>query len=416
MPKKLLFISKDNLTTNPRLAKELKFAVEAGYEVDFVGFDMGNWSNEIEKETVKNISASFHYISATRKPFLPWFVSSLVEKFTQKIYTLFKNNLAINAYSLSKRSILINQYFKSKNVKYDLIVAHHLSTFYPAYILSKKLNIPLILDIEDYHPGEQISDNDKNEKQRREFLMKTILPKAAFITYASPLIGEYSLKLIPDFPKEKTILINNCFSQTEFQFKENNSEKVKFVWFSQNIAKGRGLEFVAPALEKFKNQIELTLIGNLYPDFYENFLEKYSDFMKIEKPLSQKELNLKLSEFDIGLAIEPGKDLNNTIALSNKIFAYAQSGLYIFATDTPAQNLFLEENKNIGLITKQNNDSFENSLKEIIKDIQNIRTQKFERFEYSKQFSWENEREKLFEILNKLLLTEKPLFNKRKEK
>ena len=35
MPKKLLFISSANLTVNPRILKELKFAIKLGYEVDF---------------------------------------------------------------------------------------------------------------------------------------------------------------------------------------------------------------------------------------------------------------------------------------------------------------------------------------------------------------------------------------------
>jgi hypothetical protein len=35
MPKKILFLSSANLTTNPRLLKELKYAVELGYEPVF---------------------------------------------------------------------------------------------------------------------------------------------------------------------------------------------------------------------------------------------------------------------------------------------------------------------------------------------------------------------------------------------
>ena len=404
MYRKLLFISGANLTVNQRLLKELKFAVSQNYEVDFVGFYSGNWSDKIDKEIIKNIEANFHYISITRKPFFKWFFSSLVEKFAQKLYPFFKNNFKINTYAHSKRSILLNNYLKKNKKKYDLIIAHTLPTLYPAYNFAKQTNTKFTFDIEDYHPGEVISAGEKNETARRIFLMKNILPKASYITYASPLIGKHSLELLNNYPENQHLLINNCFSQTEFQFAENNSKKIKFVWFSQNISQGRGLELVIPALAKFKDKIELHLIGNLYANFNDNFLSNYSDFITIYKPLSQKELNLKLSEFDIGLAIELNTaDFNRQICLTNKIFAYTQSGLYVLATDTLAQIQFVEEHGNIGLITKQKTDDFIISIEKIINNISEIRSNKKSRFNYAQQLSWENESKKLNSIWNKIL-------------
>jgi len=403
MPKKLLFISGANLTVNPRLLKELKFAVKLGYEVDFIGFNSGNWSDEIDKELIKNIAANFHYIPITRKPFLKWFVNSIIEKIAKKLSPFLKNSFKINAYAHSKRSILLNNYLQKNKRKYNLIIAHTLATLYPAYKYSRKNKTIFTFDIEDYHPGEATAD--KKEIERRKFLMQKLLPKASYITYASPLIGEFTLKLFnSELKTQNSKLINNCFSQTEFQFKENNSEKVKFVWFSQNISQGRGLELIMPALYKFKEKVELHLIGNLYSEFYEKYLSAYKDIVTIHKPLVQKELNLKLSKFDVGLAIElDTADFNRQICLTNKIWAYLQSGLYILATDTPAQVRFLEEHKDCGQITKQNSDAFSDKIADINQNISKIRQSKQERFENAKQFSWENESEKLTEIWHIIL-------------
>lgn len=393
MPKKLLFVSSANLTVNPRLLKELRYAVELGYEVDFVGFNLGNWSDEIDKELVKNIKANFHYIPITRKPFLSWFFSSVLEKISKKIYPFFKNSLKLNAYAHSKRSILLNKYIKKNKKKYDLIIAHTLPSLYPAFMYSKKTKTNFTFDIEDYHPGENSSD--KIEKSRRELLMKTMLPQASFVTYAAPLIGEQSLKLCNN-TVENHKLINNCFSEKEFQFKENNSEKIKFVWFSQNIAARRGLELILPALEKYKEKVELHLIGNLYQNFYHDYLSEFAEIIKIHAPLSQKELNLKLSEFDIGLAIELNTaDFNRQICLTNKIWAYLQSGLYILATNTPAQIDFLKKFRNHGFVSKQDELSFEKGIENIISNIESIRTNKKLRFDNSKENAWEFEKLKL---------------------
>ena len=251
MQKKILFISKDNLTTNPRLYKELKLAISLGYEVDFIGFFSDKWSDKIDKFLKVQNMADIVYISATRKPLFLWLLSTIVEKTIQKFYPYLKKILKINAYAHSKRTFLICKHLKKYNKKYDLIVAHTLPSLYPAYKLSKKLRVPFIFDIEDYHPGEAISTDAQNEISRRKFLMKTILTHATYISYASPLIGKYSLELLKGMKIPENGLINNCFSENEFQFKENNTQKVKFVWFSQNIAAGRGLELILPALKKY---------------------------------------------------------------------------------------------------------------------------------------------------------------------
>jgi glycosyltransferase involved in cell wall biosynthesis len=56
------------------------------------------------------------------------------------------------------------------------------------------------------------------------------------------------------------------------------------------------------------------------------------------------------SGFDIGLALEPGRDLNNQIALSNKIFTYLLAGNAVIFSDTPAQKKFHAENPAIGAL------------------------------------------------------------------
>ncbi len=136
--KKLLFLSSDNLTTNPRILKELKLAVELGYDLSFVGFKLGGWSDKIDIELIKNIKAKFHYISITRKPFFKWFISSVIEKLAKKIYPFLKNNTKINAFAHSKRSVLLHNYLQNNKNNYDLIIAHTLPTLYPAYKFAKK--------------------------------------------------------------------------------------------------------------------------------------------------------------------------------------------------------------------------------------------------------------------------------------
>ncbi len=405
MNKKILFLSKDNLTTNPRLKKEFFLAFEKGFDADFTGFSLNNWSDEIEKENV-HFNAKLTYLPATKhNGFFLWLISSIIEKIAKIIYPLFKNSLIISSFAHSKRSVALFFHLLFKKEKYDIISAHTLPTLYPAYFFAKKTKTPFYFDIEDFHPGEKITGkNEKKEKARREFLMKKILPHCSFFTYASPLIGEFTLKLLSNEKKiPPHIYIPNSFPSELFSYKENNSGKIKFVWFSQNIAPGRGLELFLEAAQKYENFIEVTLIGNLYKDFYEKELKKHSGFVKILPPMSEKELYGHLSNYDIGLALEmPGIDINKDICLSNKIFAYAQAGLFILATNTKGQARFLSENPQLGIIVMPFLNDYYRKIEFIRQNLPEIRLKKRQRFNYAKKFAWENEKQKILKLWQNL--------------
>jgi len=327
-------------------------------------------------------------------------VWAFLEKLARSLSIIFKNSLWLNALAHSRRSIILWNFIRKQKQHYDLIIAHTLPSLYPAYKLSKIKKIPFIFDVEDYHPGEKCS---RQEQQRRKFLMSKLLPYANFITCASEMICEYTLKLIPNFNKNKTQTVYNSFAQEEFTLYISQKTNIQFVWFSQNIASNRGLELILPALYKYKHIVNLTLIGNLYQDFYNNFLAKYSEILTIKQPMPQTELNKEICKYDIGLALELNQsDFNRSICLTNKIFAYAQAGLYILATNTPAQERFISQHPILGITTKQNSNDIEKKIKLVINNKDNILKQKTKRFRYAKKLSWENESKKLNKIWNNL--------------
>lgn len=393
----ILFLTTNNITTNPRLQKELLFFSRHNKKNDFIGFILGNWSDEIEKSYNNKINADFTYIDISKKRSLNVIVSTLISKISKILNKIFKKNLFLSALSHNKRTFLIIRQLKKKKIITDLIIAHNLGALYPAFLMSKKFKIPFIFDVEDYHPGE--AGCSPAEERRRELLMKKILPQAFMVTYASPLIGKYTMELVGNVDESNYLLINNSFDSNEFHFEQNTSNKVRFVWFSQNISSGRGLELALTALQKFKDNVEVHLVGNLYQEFWGNFLHNYKDFVTIHLPMPQNQLHSFICSCDTGLAIEISTvDLNKQIALSNKIFAYSQAGLFVLATDTPAQKKYIEQNSSLGIISQQNTKDFENNIQYILENITSIRQNKLQRFEYSKKFDIKNEIKKVYNI------------------
>ncbi len=418
--KKILYILSGNLTTTPRAVKSiLTFKDEYHCKIVLIN-RLDQWEKK-DEEIIKQHNLNVTTVNLGRNPFLLWFWATLLEKIAQKIYPIFKTKININAYSSNKASILL--WYKIKDIKkhnYNLIIGHSYGSLYPTWKAGKKWNIPFIFDVEDYHPGEFIRFDAKNEKQRREFLMQKLLPDTKAITFASPLIEEYTLKLIGSHPNHHVIL--NSFPESDFKEPTPCSllpapcSTLKLVWFSQKISFGRGLEQLFEAINQLTTHnsllttqnLQLTLIGYLDPEF-EKELKKHSSLtshysLLIKRPLSQPDLHAELANHDIGLALEfNNTDLNRQLCLTNKIIAYAQAGLYILATDTPAQKQFMEEHNEFGVVCGQTIEDIGKSIIRINEEKLRIKESRATRFELGKNLAWENEKEKLVLLWKEVL-------------
>ncbi|MGB8193508.1 MAG: hypothetical protein WCF67_16375, partial [Chitinophagaceae bacterium] len=272
---------------------------------------------------------------------------------------------------------------------------HTLATLFPAYHFSSSAKIPFAFDVEDYHPGEKNDVDVVNEKARREYLMKQMLPHAVYVSSASQLISEHTAKLC-GLSDDRLLTVANFFESSEFippaVIREN---KLRLVWFSQNITAFRGLELLFASWPRLQDICTLTLIGLPDPGFVEHTLAQHRDVV-IQYPLNQVDLHKLLAGFDIGLALElASTDFNRRLALTNKIIAYAQAGLYVLATDTPSQELFVKENPFVGETVAQDPEHLSESVMKLYDRKNEIRSQKQERYMSARRLSWDVESEKL---------------------
>ena len=106
--------------------------------------------------------------------------------------------------------------------------------------------------------------------------------------------------------------------------------------------------------------------------------------------------------YDVGLAMELSTaDENRNLCLTNKIFAYLQSGLYILATDTQAQKRFMDEHARHGVVCGQSVEALSSAMAELVKDKTRIRSGKDERYKLADDVCWENECGKLSELIER---------------
>lgn len=337
--KRILFLTSTNLAANPRLVKELRLASEKGFSCTVIQFILGNWSDEMTRQmqmSFKNVE--FVHVSALRKPFLPWFVSSVLSA----VYSMLPVSM-LSAKMLSiatgKRSWLILRTLRKLRQKFDWVIAHNPAAFYPAMVYSKRSGAKLGIDVEDYHPGEYT--DPRKAGQLREMMCR-VLPGADYVSAASPLI----LKAVQDDVKASLstpVLVYNYFPASEFvPPAPDRQDRLQIAWFSQHITSGRGIEWVLPAISRCSAEVDLHLFGN--PD--QAFLNAYVQGKKnihVHPPMQQQELHAALSRFDIGLALEDRQaNLNRDLCITNKLLAFFQAGLYVVASDTSAQRAFFD--------------------------------------------------------------------------
>lgn len=403
---RLLFLLSGNISTTPRALKAVQTALAQGYKVDLCLVNrLPKWK-KLDEEILRQLPCCVTYIPLRREEgILSWLISSMTQKGAELLTGLFSNSLKLKAYASSKINYLYHRQFKYIPGEYDMIVGFS-GMCYSAWELSHRLNVPFAFDMEDYHPGEVIYHRNKEtERARRREMFREILPQAAYISYGSPLIGQNTETLLrklgatvpAGFP------VNNTFPRSDFPEptpEREKPEKIRFVWFSQTVSFGRGLEQMLPALIKHSDKINLTLIGNLDPDFRASVLAPFEDFIEYVDILPQQELHRTIGKYDIGLALEqPNSDKNRALCLSNKIFTYLLSGLYVLATPTEAQKKLLSEFPAHGIIA----DNFEDGVETILKNVDSIRASKVDRYRAASALSWEVEEKKLIDIWEKIL-------------
>ena len=109
--------------------------------------------------------------------------------------------------------------------------------------------------------------------------------------------------------------------------------------------------------------------------------------------------------FDVGLELEQNKPLNRDICLTNKIFTYLISGLAIIASNTKAQQQFINENNNVGKLYPITNI---NKLAELINQLfgnkKLLNEYKNNAYHLAQsKYNWENESKKFIDVINKTL-------------
>lgn len=343
--KKLLIISSGQPSLNPRLVKEADALAEAGYQVTVVYAYWNDWGTTFDETLIP--SKKWKAVRAGGDPHnkkAAWFLSRIIHKLAKITGRPAELAIARAGYHLMTEAL---------RYRADLYIGHNLGALAATVTAAKAAKKPCGFDAEDFHRNEVSDDKDHPDVLLKTRLENKYFPQLDYLIASSPQIADAYQHLFPD---KKPVVIRNVFPK-DMRVNEpalNQSGPIRLFWFSQTIGTQRGLQDVIKALAVLNDQpFELHLLGYCSAEVKASLTTNTSVSIRFHAPLAPDDLALFASQFDIGLALEPGFNINNNLALSNKIFTYLQAGLSIIASDTQAQSSFIGAYPGIGKVYKR---------------------------------------------------------------
>ena len=344
-------------SANPRLVKEAKSLLHAGYFVSVIWCPISPWADEFDQKLF-NENPSIIWIKAgyhSKHQQLGYWYARIRQKIWKVIYNLIGNHFDASIKSIILYSQEINSIACQK--KADLFIGHNLGALPAIVKAAKKHKAKSIFDFEDFHRGEAVVGALQTKMVKE--IENRYIPFVDSITTASSSITEVYKTI---FQEKNIKTINNCFplSYAVDSLQKLPNRPLKLFWFSQHVGKQRGLQIVIKAMSNFApDEITLTLLGTATDELKEYFYELMDDGIlnKFQvvflDPVKESEIVKIASTHHIGLAAEYVHIENRDLCLTNKLFMYLLAGNAIVATDTSAQKSFLEDNQGIGSLYEQ---------------------------------------------------------------
>ena len=214
-----------------------------------------------------------------------------------------------------------------------ILLSNDLDTLLPNYLVSKKLNLPLVYDSHEIFT-EMPSVNGRFTQNIWRSLESFIVPKLKFMMTASESYADWFHKT---YGIERPVVLQN------FPLKSGNPQDYsivnspKVIIYQGVINPSRGLDKLIPEMHKIENA-ELWIAGDgpkkkEFQELTKNLgLDDKVKFIGKILPEKLREITQKA---DLGVSIEENNGLSYYFSMPNKISDYIQARIPVVVSDFP---------------------------------------------------------------------------------
>lgn len=352
----VIFITTGQPTTNPRLLKEVETLIYHGYRVRVICCFYQSWAQKFDQDIVSRYPDVFVYCGGDpRFDKITYLKTRIRQKISTAIWPYVRwGGIPENAVSRTHAEAVS----LARQMKADIYIAHNLGAL-PAAVSAAKFNKSKVgYDAEDMNTA-QFNNRENNLYRLNKYIEVKYFPDTGYFSAASPLIASNYQRI---YPFLTPVVINNVFKKINLKLTAfTPGQPLKLFWFSQTTGQDRGLEMVIRAMKDVNGPVQLLLLGQCSAADRAALTALAGESglgdgqLQFHEPVAPEELFYFAAQFHIGIASETAATLNRDICLTNKIFTYIQCGLAVLASDTKAQQLFMEQYPASGKVFEKNN-------------------------------------------------------------
>jgi len=362
--KKVLTSAFSNLYTDQRIEKVCRTLHENGYDLELIG---NNWGGEEKMQRPYRFSR-INLASKTLK--------TAYFEFNWKLY----------------------QELKKKADENTILHANDLDALLPNYILSKKLNIPLVFDSHEIFPEMPAIQGKLSQKLWR-YLQNKIVPDLKFMmtasgSYARWFRNKYGIHpvVVQNAPRKADLLI---------EIPENNP---KVILYQGAINPFRGIDKAIWAMHHLDNVIFKIAGDGPKKKEYENLVIKENLQNKVVflGKLLPENLRKVTVTADVGMSIEENGGASYEFSLPNKVLDCIQARVPLILAPLP-EMIAIKNQYDVGeIITDHQPENIAEAINLILN--RGRKNYQSELEKAAKIFCWEKEEAKLLEVFERASL------------
>lgn len=405
MPAKILILTSAHLCRNPRVVKEATTLGAAGYDVTVMSVSVQSRFEKMDQELMRGLPfkrITIDYAANTA----PARVADFLQRAGTWAARRICSELEIEtAQTLGPASALLRF---ARQFPADLTIVHTEIPIWAAqHLIGDGRRVAV--DVEDWYSEDLLyADRQSRPIKLLRHAEEFALRHAAYTSATAQSMAD---ALTESYHCKPPIVIRNTFplqSRSRVDTPATTSAP-SFIWFSQTIGPGRGLELFLAAWVRTTQPSKVYLLGDERAGYRQKLLARLPahrrDDLHFIPLVTPEQLPFKLAEFDIGLALEPHWPLNRNITITNKILQYLNAGLAIVATDTAGQIEVMKAAPDCGLlITAHETTEYAAKLDSLISDHASLRRMQLAaRDAAQRDFCWERETPRLLAAVGRAL-------------
>jgi glycosyltransferase involved in cell wall biosynthesis len=404
---RIVILSGNSLSHNPRVLKAAGTLARAGHEVTVLGAWRDADLKAQDQRLLRNARFRFTPVLDITRSGWHGATAALVRRARRKAAHLVHRAIGRESpHQLGDAVALLLQ--GASAIEADLYIAHSEQGLHAAWRLMRQ-GRRVGVDMEDWFSEDLLPQARRSRPLKLlRFLEAELLRRGA---YASCPSRAMSAALAGACGGRPPFAIYNAFPWADRQAFDgrrcdrHDTALPSVFWYSQTLGPGRGIEDLVAALPLLESRAEVHLRGRAAAGF-ETYIrsrlpQAWQQRVYLHPLVASDELGSRITEHDVGFAGEQPNCRSRDLTVTNKMLHYLLGGLAVVASDTAGQREVSQQATGaIALYQSGNPRSLADALESFLKAPENLQRAKHAALQAARgTFCWERQEPALLEAV-----------------